>query len=323
MYKMHPVFFVGASVSAVVVIANIIRIRRSRRNPVVVVRAFGNTRKKKRHAVVILPGTARSSDVWLHRMNLLAERGYDCHCLNLVQNGCWTSSYAEQIDAVREYVSKLDCRPILIGHSQGGTKVQNYLLAKNGDSKLHAASRARGAILLGSSILNYTKCAGPIVQTMMGTAKAMLCTAICTLGGIEVACFFGGGIFRHFLQTYSAAFNEETSTTTLLTGKSLSIEEFADHFDSHEPILTDGGVVPYVQTPSDVLDGGTCEVLVLSGENDRMIPKWMVEANAKMWSKGDKTESSGIFVEGQGHELGDPGWEDTVMPILYTFLDSL
>ena len=228
----------------------------------------------------------------------------------------------EATDAVREYVSSLGCRPIFIGHSQGGTKVQNYLLAANGDSKLHRASRARGAILLGSSILDYSKCAGPIVQTMMSPAKAMLCTAICTLGGMEVACFFGGGIFRHVLKTYSTMFNEETASTTLLSGLPVSIKEFADHFDSHEPILTDGGSVTYALMPSDVLESGSCDVLVLSGANDRVVPKWMVEANAKMWS-ADGESNSAILIEGQGHELGDLGWEESVMPKLYAFLDSM
>lgn len=322
MLRAHPIALVGASVSAVIVIANIIRVRQSRREPAVVVPASTAADKKKIHAVVILPGTAQSSDVWIYRMHLLARRGYDCHCLNLAQDGCWTSSYSEQMDAVRKYVSTLGCRPILIGHSQGGTKVQNYLLAANGDSKLPSTSRARGAILLGSSILDYSKCAAPIIQSMMSAAKAMICTAVCIIGGMEVACFFGGGIFRHFLQTYSAMFNKDTSSTTLLDGQPISIKKFADHFDSHEPVLTDGGSVLYAQMPSDVLDSGKCKVLVLSGENDRVIPKWMVEANAKMWSI-DGQSTSAVFVEGQGHELGDPGWEDTVMPKLYAFLDSL
>lgn len=311
----YPKTVIGLSIATVVVAANHIRIKRSKRAAVVVVRATSKTRKP--HPIVIIPGTAQSSAVWEHRMQLIANNGYDCHCLNLTQDGNWTSSYGTQIATIRNYVDKLCDRPILIGHSQGGTKVQNYLLGKDGDCR--AENQLCGAVLLGSSILDYSQCGAPIIQNMMGLPMALACTAVCLFGGMEQACFFGGGMFRHQLRTYASMFNAETTTTTLVGGSAapVSLKQFGDILDGHEPTLTDFGAVEYSCTPSDVTGERGCQVLVMSGACDRVVPMSMVQANAEMW--GTKP----VWVQGQGHELGDVGWEREVMGPLFRFLDSL
>lgn len=258
-------------------------------------------------------------------MHLIAERGYDVHCLNLTQDGNWTSSYAKQIEVVQKYVAKLHGRPIIIGHSQGGTKVQNYLLAKAGDGRQEEERRAAGAVFLSSSVLDYSACAPPIIRHMMSVPRALACTAACFLGGAEAACFFGGGLLRHQLRTYMGMFNEETTATTILGGAAalVSLEQFGDALDGHEPGLTDFGSVEYGTTPSEVTcitdggGGGGCQVLVLSGSRDRVVPAAMVVQNAEMWGTEPR------WVEGQGHELGDAGWESAVMGPLCEFLDGI
>lgn len=54
---------------------------------------------------------------------------------------------------IREYIdAKLEGRrPVLIGHSQGGSKCQSYLLGPDGDCKLDTSSKARAIVLMASS----------------------------------------------------------------------------------------------------------------------------------------------------------------------------
>ena len=82
--------------------------------------------------LVFLAGTSQKADVWRVRMELLRAAGYECHALEFVQTGRYLTTYAEQLEKLRTYITDQldDARPVLIGHSQGGTKVLQYLLAE-------------------------------------------------------------------------------------------------------------------------------------------------------------------------------------------------
>ena len=66
------------------------------------------------------------------RAVLLRAAGYECHALEFVQTGRYLTTYAEQMEKLRTYITDQldDARPVLKGHSQGGTKVLQYLLAE-------------------------------------------------------------------------------------------------------------------------------------------------------------------------------------------------
>ena len=110
-------------------------------------------------------------------------------------------------------------------------------------------------------------------------------------------------------------FNESTTSTTLLNPAAppVPLDIFGDELDTHESNALDFGQVALSrQAP---VTG--CKVLILSGSQDRIVPDSMVLENAKMWGVEP------VWVQGQGHNLGDPGWEESVMQPLMGFLEGL
>ena len=173
--------------------------------------------------LVFLAGTAQKADVWRVRMELLRAAGYECHALEFVQTGRYLTTYAEQMEKLRAYITDQldDARPVIIGHSQGGTKVQQYLLAEIGDASVAPEHSVRAAVLMsssGASLLGAT----PAILCRLATTSGLVRSACaCLLGTLYLdpaAFLLGGGPWRHALGL-RGLFNAETACTTLTSAE--------------------------------------------------------------------------------------------------------
>lgn len=287
---------------------------------------------RRPHPLILLSGTGQKADVWRGRMETLAAAGYECHALDFSQTGCYATSYCEQLRRMRDYVvEKLDGRPIFIGHSQGGTRAQCYLLASGGDESLDEDCSARAMVLMSSSEASLLGCTPAVVRALMATAGVARTTIAALLGTLylDPLCFcFGGGPWRHQLQMYKALFNAETCRTTLVSASGASdarvgttatakgdeaaggwpIAVWADTYvSSHEPAATDLGIVPHARSTAEARSAHGCVVLHMVASRDRIISRAQSERVADLW------KVPMLLVEGQGHQMGDGGWEESVM----------
>ena len=85
------------------------------------------------------------------------------------------------------------------------------------------------------------------------------------------------------------------------------------HMEAVESMAFVQGLNEY-GTAADV-DGSV--VLHVVAANDRVVPK--TQSDAVKWQWGAQQ----VVIEGQGHELGDQGWEVSVMGPVEKFLNSL
>eukprot|EP00966_Prymnesium_polylepis_P231594 5358156-Prymnesium_polylepis.1 len=261
--------------------------------------------------LVFVAGTAQKADVWRGRMEMLRAAGYECHALEFVQSGRYVTSYAEQMRRIRHYITeRLDARPVLIGHSQGGTKIQQYLLADGGDASVASEHSVRAVVLLASSGLSLLE-ATPTLFGRLVAASGLGRTVIAYLLGLlyleKTAFLFGGGPWRHTLGM-RGLFNARTSRTTLTSAHgpsdardgrdgppltpvvtvasdgSLSIADWLDtYLCDHDPFVADAGVLRRARTPERALAQNGCELLHLVGSEDALIPKEMSTAIATTW----------------------------------------
>jgi len=297
---------------------------------------------RRPNPLVFLAGTCQKADVWRGRMETLAKAGYECHALDFVQTGRYFTSYDDQLRRLRHYiVNRLDGRPVLIGHSQGGTKAQLYLLADIGDAAAPAECSVRAVALMATAGSSYLGTVPGLGSTLMATA-GVLRVAIATLLGLiylDPWCFcYGGGPWRHELQLYRALFNgssvrtSQTSVHAVADARVAAPSRSGDaapasglpiatwaatYLTDHEPCVTDLGIVQRARSAAEALAADGCELLHLVAANDRIIPRGMSERVASMWAVPM------TVVEGQGHQFGDDGWEQSVMGPLMAFLDGL
>jgi len=288
--------------------------------------------------LVFLAGTSQKADVWRVRMELLRAAGYECHALEFVQTGRYLTTYAEQMEKLRTYITDQldDARPVLIGHSQGGTKVQQYLLAEIGDAGVAPEHSVRAAVLMSSSGASLSE-ALPAVFCRVAVASGYART-VCAflLGSLYLgpgAFLFGGGPWRHVLGL-RGLFKAETVRTTLTSAEghsdarisvaagagdgSLSIADWRDTYVcDHDPVVTDLGALRHARTPAQALAANGCALLHLVAAEDALIPKVMSTQIGTSWGVRP------TIIEGQGHQMGDAGWEQGVMGPLRTFLDGL
>ena len=246
-------------------------------------------------------------------MKILADEGYDCHALNLTQSGSFFTSYASQMKVIREYVSALNKPFVMVGHSQGGSKVQMYVLDKHEST----STMPRGIILLASSDLDVFN-AVPKINFYMMQHRPLSCLLSSMTGMLfgEMTSFtFGGGPLRHVFGMYRGMFY--TKTTTLLGDGPVSLKHFADvAIDSHDPMITDLMTFRTTSTPKEVLDNGL-EILHLVAAKDRVVPSSQSKAISNRWG-GVKP----VVIPKQGHEMGDSGWETTVMGEILKFMEK-
>ena len=288
--------------------------------------------------LVFLAGTSQKADVWRVRMELLRAAGYECHALEFVQTGRYLTTYAEQMHKLRGYIADQldDARPVLIGHSQGGTKVQQYLLAEIGDAGMAPEQSVRAAVLMSSSSASLLD-ATPAVLCRLASASGVVRTVCaCLLGTLYLdpgAFLFGGGPWRHMIGI-RGLFNPTTARTTLTSAAghtdarigsaedcmdgSLSIADWLDtYICDHDPVVVDFGALRHARTPARALAQNGCALLHMVAAEDLLISGAMSVEIATRW--GVKT----TLVEGQGHQMGDEGWEQSVMGPLREFLDGL
>ena len=245
-------------------------------------------------------------------MRILAEKGYDCHALNLTQTGAFFTSYKSQMKFIREYVSRLKKPFVLVGHSQGGSKAQMYVL--DGHEK-NTNTMPQGIILLSSSDLDVFNAVPKINLYMMQhrPISLILSSLIGMIFGELTSFTYGGGPFRHIFKMYRGMFC--TNSTTLLGDGSISLRQFSNKaIDSHDPIITDLMTFTPSSTPRVVLENGL-EVLHLVAEKDCVVPPSQSSAISNRWG-GVKS----VVIPKQGHEMGDTGWEITVMGEILKFM---
>ena len=292
------------------------------------------------YPLILLAGTSQKADVWRRRMEMLSAAGYECHALDFVQSGRYFTSYAEQMRRLKQYIiERLDGRPILIGHSQGGTKAQVYVLASDGDAGMAVDCSVRAVVLMSSTEDSLLGATPSILGKMVATAGVARTTVAGVLGAIylDPLCFcFGGGPWRHQLKMYGSLFNESTHSTTLASEHSLSDARVAipkDHATSqlvpvpawadtyltaHDPSITDLGVVARARSPCAARAASNeLPILHLVAGNDRIVSRAQSAKVAAAWGVPM------TVVDGQGHQLGDEGWERSVMEPLRAFLDAI
>ena len=185
-------------------------------------------------------------------MKILADEGYDCHALNLTQSGRFFTSYASQMKVIREYVSALNKPFVMVGHSQGGSKVQMYALSKHESS----STMPRGIILLASSDLDVFN-AVPKINFYDATPPIVLSSFLHDWNVVwrnDIIYVWRWSV-QYIRNWVNGMFY--TKTTTLLGDGPVSLKHFADvAIDSHDPMITDLMTFRTTSTPKEVLDNG-------------------------------------------------------------------
>ena len=323
---------------------NHLRVRRAKSCMHAIVRFPPPGIARKPFPIILLAGSSQKANVWARRVEFLTAAGYECHALDFVQTGRYFTSYREQLLRLRQYITENleEQRPVLIGHSQGGSKAQLYLTAADGDASVEAESRVRACILMSSMEPSFLGTSLHVVPWLMQTAGMLRVLAAGTLGAfyLDPICFcFGGGPWRHDLGLYRALFNDATATTTLATvqtildarvgyvapaagassSQGVPLAAWADAcISDHDPCICDHvGLVPQARSPAEARKATRCKLLHLVGETDRIVPRAQSERIARCW------QVPMTVVHGQGHQLADSGWEQSVMEPIQTFLDGL
>ena len=291
----------------------------------------------KPYPLLFLAGMGQKSSVWRGRMELLAAAGYECHALDFVQTGRYFTSMQEQVFWLRKYIlEKLDGQPVLIGHSQGGSRAQCYMLAADGDASVQDEGAAvRAMVLMASNEASFVSSFPDILRQLIATAGVLRAMLAGLLGQLylDPMCFsFGGGPWRHRLRMYAGLFNPQTQRTTLMSiqgvkdarigwssdAGELPLSVWADaYLSDHEPFMTDLGVVHHARSPSEALTANGCALLHLVAAEDRVMPRVQSQKVAAMW------DTPLVTIGGQGHQFGDAGWEESTMRPLREFLDAL
>ena len=304
---------------------------------------------QRAHPLIFLTSSSQKADVWRSRMELLAAAGYECHALDFTQTGRYFTSYAEQLSRLRQYiVERVEGRPVLIGHGQGGAKAQLYLLADGCDAVVPPENRLRAVILMASCEASILSALPGVLCKAIATAGVARTALAALLGGVflDPVCFLaGGGPLRHRIRAYEGLFCSRTCRTTqtsahghsdarvALNGgeggggtdvaidvsvSGLPLAAWADtYLAAHDPFITDFGCVGHARTPREALEAHACAMLHLVAAEDRVMPRVQSDKVTTMW------QCSTIHVEGQGHQFGDAGWEQSVMRPLRDFLDAL
>lgn len=65
------------------VVVNHRRVRSTAKTGHIVVKPPGGASTTKPYPLIFLPGTSQNANSWLGRMKILAERGWECHALNI------------------------------------------------------------------------------------------------------------------------------------------------------------------------------------------------------------------------------------------------
>lgn len=169
-----------------------------------------------------------------------------------------------------------------------------------------------------SSLLEATPAVFCGLATASGAARTVCAYLLGTLYLDPAAFLFGGGPWRHKLGL-SGLFNLETARTTLTSAEgSLSIAEWLDTYVcDHDPFVADAGVLRHARTPAQAIAQNSCSLLHMVASEDALIPKAMSAEIGTRWGV------RATLVEGQGHQMGDEGWEQSVMGPLRAFLDGL
>ena len=291
----------------------------------------------KPYPLVFLAGSGQKSSVWRGRMEALAAAGYECHALDFVQTGRYFTSMQEQVFWLRKYIlERLDDQPVLIGHSQGGSRAQCYMLAADGDASVEEeGAKVRAMVLMASNEASFVDSLPDILRQLIATAGVLRATFAGLLGQLylDPICFsFGGGPWRHRLRMYEGLFNLETQSTSLMSVQGvkdarigwssdageLPLSVWADaYLADHEPFMTDLGIVRQARSPSAALAANGCALLHVVAAEDRIMPSVQSQKVAAMWG------TQPVTVGGQGHQFGDAGWEESTMRPLREFLDAL
>ena len=257
--------------------------------------------------LVFLAGTAQKADVWRVRMELLRAAGYECHALEFVQTGRYLTTYSEQVERLRAYITEQldDARPVLIGHSQGGTKVQQYLLAEGGDAGVPPEHSVRAAVLMSSSGPSLLRAVPAVLCRVAAASGAVRTVCACVLGTLYLdptAFLFGGGPWRRALGL-RGLFNAETRRTSLASAEgpsdartplassggeggagSLGIADWrATYVCDHDPFVADLGALRHARTPAQALSANGCALLHLVAAEDALIPKAMSAQIGASW----------------------------------------
>ena len=93
-----------------------------------VVPAAGAPRAKKpRPPLLFVHGNSHGGYVFRELANKLASYGYESHCITMPKSKF--KHMQDYTQGIRSYIQEhMSGRPVLLGHSQGGTEIQHYLL---------------------------------------------------------------------------------------------------------------------------------------------------------------------------------------------------
>eukprot|EP00929_Paragymnodinium_shiwhaense_P082733 TRINITY_DN43749_c0_g1_i1.p1 TRINITY_DN43749_c0_g1~~TRINITY_DN43749_c0_g1_i1.p1 ORF type:complete len:333 (-),score=16.12 TRINITY_DN43749_c0_g1_i1:120-1118(-) len=271
----------------------------------------------ERPVLLFIHGTCHNAAYWQGYMESLSDGGWECHALTLGQGGTWVTTWAEQIRQIRETLVEIGRPVVLVGHSQGGCKAEVYVRSPEGDAAAPSHCKVVGLVLMGSCGFEQADVAD--LQWYFLHWPSLLASLPL---GLEAALPFGGGpqILRHFFQRYKVFFKANTTTTTLLGSRAgaVPLRTFSDvAMVDHEPFPADAFVFDTARLAhrGELMRAGL-HVLILSGSCDRCIPPRLTEDLGVHWGVPV------TYISEQGHDFGDPGWEQSVVPILEKFLEK-
>lgn len=192
-----------------------------------------------------------------------------------VPAGLGDLTLAGVLGEMERVISKLEERPILIGHSVGGLVVQ--VLVNRG---LAAAGVCIGSVAPNAMLSfdwNFLKSTVPILNMMMGDAPQEMTPEL-------------------FRETFANCLTEEESRR--------EYERYAVH-ESRNVLRTALGKAGHIE-----LERPHVPLLFLSGREDHIIPEALVERNFDAYGIAVGTKSIRLFA-GRGHHIcNEPGWQE-------------
>lgn len=227
--------------------------------------------------LLFLHGAFHGAWAWERWMPYLAERGFDCWAVSLRGHGNSSGSsrlatYGGYLADVREAISRIGVKPVLVGHSMGGHLAQTLI-----------AKEAFPGAALVATVPHRGMPARLLARNALGHPFRMAAA----LATFDMKPFVRGA--RYVRETYfTNATPDVESLTPRLQGESVLA------FSALGPLGTHPRPVPS-RTP----------VLVIAGERDPNYPPALLETTARAWG-GELA-----VIAGSGHEVMlDAAWRE-------------
>jgi len=235
---------------------------------------------------------------------VMANEGYESVSVRLPKSRC--ASTAQYIETVAQVCSTLPERPIVVGHSLAGGLAQQMLSTRRVPERYASHWPMQALLLCPVPAMLPATYFLFLLRLLFFEPIGLLLSALF----VNPAYLVGGGdsaCCRSLNRATRTLFTERNiASTTLpvpLESPALPIEDFHLGMAQYE---TFAYILTYLIFGFCRSSPANARVAIVGSRDDRIVRPWMHARTVRWW--GEERARS-VTVAGQGHMLGDAGWE--------------